>query len=120
MLERKTADGTRSRTNSHLGSSIPWEDTGVGRNKRTVWKMTPRPFPGAHFATFPMELPETCIKAGCPPGGLVLDPFAGAGTTGLAALKHGRRFIGIELNPAYIKLAMARLPIEDNPKTRAA
>jgi DNA modification methylase len=62
-----------------------------------------------HFATFPIELPETCIKAGCPVDGVVLDPFAGSGTTGLAALKNGRRFIGAELNAEYIAIAHARL-----------
>ncbi len=65
--------------------------------------------PEAHFATFPLELPETCILAGAPPHGIVLDPFAGAGTTGLAALKQGRNFIGIELNPEYVKIAESRL-----------
>lgn len=79
------------------------------RNKRSVWSMASMPTPEAHFATFPLELPETCILAGCPPLGTVLDPFAGAGTTGLAALKHGRNFIGIELNAEYVKIAESRL-----------
>ena len=71
--------------------------------------MASMPTPEAHFATFPLELPETCILAGCPPDGLVLDPFSGAGTTGLAALKHGRSFLGLELNPEYIAIAHSRL-----------
>lgn len=79
------------------------------RNKRTVWTMATQPTPDAHFATFPLEIPETCILAGCPVGGTVLDPFNGAGTTGLAALKHGRRYIGIELNPEYVDITMRRL-----------
>ncbi|OFZ54944.1 MAG: hypothetical protein A2428_02950 [Bdellovibrionales bacterium RIFOXYC1_FULL_54_43] len=83
------------------------------RNKRTVWSVSAHPFPGAHFATFPPKLVEPCVLAGTPPGGLVLDPFAGAGTTGLVALKHGRRFLGIELNPQYVELAKKR--IENSP-----
>lgn len=79
-----------------------------GRNKRSVWTLATLPTPDAHFATFPIELPETCIKAGCPEGGTVLDPFAGAGTTGLACLKNGRNFVGIELNAEYIKIAENR------------
>jgi DNA modification methylase len=79
------------------------------RNKRDVWTLKSSPTPDAHFATFPLELPETCILAGTAADGLVLDPFCGAGTTGLAALKHGRRFLGIELNPEYIRIAERRL-----------
>lgn len=79
------------------------------RNKRTVWTLATLSTPDAHFATFPIELPETCLKAGCPEGGLVLDPFCGSGTTGLAALKNGRRFVGIELNESYIRIAHDRL-----------
>lgn len=78
------------------------------RNRRSVWTMATCPTPEAHFATFPITLAETCILAGCPEGGTVLDPFAGAGTTWLACLKHGRQFVGIELNAEYIKIAKAR------------
>lgn len=78
------------------------------RNKRSWWVLNTQPTPEAHFATFPLELPETCLLAGCPEGGVVLDPFAGAGTTGLACLKNGRHFIGIELNAQYIAMANAR------------
>jgi site-specific DNA-methyltransferase (adenine-specific) len=80
-----------------------------GRNKRTVWKITTKPFRECHFATYPEELCETPIKAGCPVGGITLDPFFGAGTTGLVALKQNKRFVGIELNPEYIKIAENRL-----------
>jgi len=80
-----------------------------GRNKRTVWKICPKPFNEAHFAVYPEELCETPIKAGCSKDGIVLDPFFGAGTTGLVALKQGKKFIGIELNPEYIKIAEARI-----------
>jgi DNA modification methylase len=79
------------------------------RNKRTVWTLATQATPDAHFATFPIELPETCIKAACPEDGIVLDPFAGSGTTGLAAIKNGRRFVGIELNVEYIGIARNRL-----------
>ena len=79
-----------------------------GRNKRSVWKITTKPYKEAHFATFPIELPITCIKAGCPEGGIVLDPFFGSGTTGLAAQELHRHWVGIELNPEYIEIAKRR------------
>jgi DNA modification methylase len=84
-------------------------DHPLGKNKRSVWTVTPKPFKGAHFATFPPDLIEPCILAGCPEGGTVLDPFFGAGTTGLVAKKHARNYIGIELNPSYIEIAERRL-----------
>ena len=77
-----------------------------GANPGDVWSINTRPFPGAHFATFPPEIPERCILAGCKPGGTVLDPFSGSGTTGLAATKHGRRYVGIDLNEDYLKLSL--------------
>jgi DNA modification methylase len=80
-----------------------------GRNKRSVWRIAVRPFRGEHFAVYPPELIETPIKAGCPRGGVVLDPFIGSGTTALVARKMGRNFIGIELNPDYVRLARHRL-----------
>lgn len=79
------------------------------RNKRSVWTDSFRPFKGAHFATYPPELIEPCILAGCPEGGIVLDPFSGSGTTGIVALKHNRRFIGYELNPDYFQLSNERI-----------
>ena len=79
------------------------------RNKRSVWTIATYPVKDAHFATYPPDLIEPCILAGCPDGGMVLDPFTGSGTTGLAAIRHGRQFIGIELNPAYIEIAEKRL-----------
>jgi len=84
------------------------------RNKRTVWTIPTRPYKGAHFATFPEALVEPCILAGCPEGGICLDPFFGAGTTGLVAKKLGRRFIGIELNEAYIGMAQKRIAAVPN------
>lgn len=80
-----------------------------GRNKRTVWRVTTKPFKDAHFATFPQDLIETPIKAGCPGGGIVLDPFMGAGTTAIVAMSLGRNFIGIELKSDYIKMAEKRI-----------
>lgn len=79
------------------------------RNRRSVWTVGTRPFAGAHFATFPPDLIEPCILAGSPSDGVVLDPFFGAGTTGLVAQKHGRNCVGIELNPDYIAIANERL-----------
>lgn len=73
-----------------------------GRNARSVWHISSTPFPGAHFATMPLTLAEMCVTAGCKPGGTVLDPFSGSGTTGLAAAKHGRRYVGIDLNREYL------------------
>ncbi len=80
-----------------------------GANKRSVWTITTKPYKEAHFATFPIELPTYCIKAGCPEGGIVLDPFMGSGTTGLAAQEQGRNYVGIDLNPEYIEIAERRL-----------
>jgi len=80
-----------------------------GRNKRCVWKINTKPFKEAHFAVYPPELIETPIKAGCPENGIVLDPFFGSGTTGVVARSLNRNWIGIELNPEYIKIANNRL-----------
>jgi len=88
------------------------------RNKRSVWAIATRPFKGAHFATFPPALIEPCILAGCPTGGTVLDPFFGAGTTGLVAQRHGRKWIGCELNPEYASIASARIEAEANLFTK--
>lgn len=78
------------------------------RNKRSVWTVPSQPYRGAHFATFPPELIRPCILAGCPRGGVVLDPFGGSGTTGAVALETGRRALLIELNPDYAALIRAR------------
>lgn len=99
---------------NHTGIEVT--PRGEGRNLRnyepaplTVWPIATRPFSEAHFATFPPELAERCILAGCPRGGLVLDPFGGAGTTALVALRHGRRAALIELNPEYADIARRRI-----------
>jgi len=80
-----------------------------GRNKRTVWSISTKSFKGAHFAVFPEELIETPIKAGCPENGIVMDIFMGSGTTAVVAQKLNRNYIGIELNPEYIKIAENRI-----------
>jgi DNA modification methylase len=79
------------------------------RNKRSVWEVTTQPYSDAHFATFPPDLIEPCILAGCPKGGTVLDPFGGAGTTGLVADRLGRNAFLIELNPDYAAMAERRI-----------
>jgi DNA modification methylase len=81
----------------------------LSRNARDVWTIATVPFKDAHFATFPPQLAERCIKAGCPVGGVVLDPFGGAGTTGLVADRLQRDAILIELNPEYAAMAEHRI-----------
>lgn len=80
-----------------------------GRNKRSVWSINSQPFPGAHFAVFPEEIPRLAILAGCPDGGMVLDPFSGSGTTGKVAMRLGRNYIGIDLNEDYLEVASRRV-----------
>ena len=79
------------------------------RNRRDVWTIATRPYKGAHLSTFPEELAKICILAGSKPGDTVLDPFSGSGTTGAAALKEGRNYIGIEINPDTCKIQEQRL-----------
>lgn len=132
--QRKFGDDV-GRPESHIGRSVPWSpgvtpksaphDSGIRandsfqaatsanlllmRNKRSVWNIATEPFPEAHFATFPTALVEPCIKAGCPQGGVVLDPFGGSGTVGLVADRLGRHAILIELNPEYAAIAERRI-----------
>jgi len=87
----------------------PTKDGKKTRNKRTIWPISVKPFKGAHFAVFPPEIPEICIKAGCPEGGIVLDPFIGSGTTAVVAERLGRRWIGIDLNTDYCDMASKRI-----------
>lgn len=100
------ADGWYLRSDSHLAGSVPW--AGSTRNRRSVWTIATRPYPGAHFATFPEALVEPCILAGCPEGGVVLDPFAGTGTVGVVAQRLSRRALLIDLNPEYLRQLMVR------------
>ncbi len=84
------------------------QDNPKGANKKSVWKINTKPYKEAHFAVFPPKLPELCIKAGSSEGDIVLDPFFGSGTTGWVAQRLGRKWIGIELNEEYIKIAEKR------------
>ncbi len=109
------ADKQRGHSRRHAGFNDRWdamekaEQTANGRNARNVWNIATRPFKEAHFATFPPELPERCIKAGSRPGDHVLDPFGGAGTTGLVADRLQRHATLIELNPEYAGIAERRI-----------
>ena len=102
-------DGQRPNT-MHLRreEGLPDEEY-VVRNKRDVWSVNVRPNNEAHFATYPQMLIQPCILAGSPQGGVVLDPFMGSGTTGIVARKLGRKYVGIELNPEYQKMAERRI-----------
>lgn len=106
--KRRNTRPCDTRGGNQASGSMPISN-GLTRNKRSVWTIPTKPFKGAHFATFPEALVEPCILAGCPEGGLVLDPFTGSGTVGAVAMKHGRRFIGCELNPDYIAMAEKRI-----------
>jgi DNA modification methylase len=85
------------------------------RNRRDVWTINTKPFKGAHFAVMPEALVEPCVLAGSGPGDTVLDPFAGSGTVGVVAKRHGREFLGVELNPEYAEMAKTR--IDNEPTT---
>lgn len=98
-------DALGQQDGGYLGSNDPYET----RNKRSVWTIPTAPFKEAHFATFPPALIEPCILAGCPVGGTVLDPFGGAGTTGLVADRKQRDAVLIELNPEYAAMAQRRI-----------
>ena len=110
--ERKEAGGRFSTSNNRgvntgdskgLGTFAP---NSAGKNPGDVWNITTAPFGGAHFAAYPPELVRRCIISGCKPGGTVLDPFNGTGTTGMVALRHGRKYIGIDLNAEYLDLSL--------------
>lgn len=106
-LSKGQANGANvSASGNGTAASVTVKDT---RNKRSVWTIATAPFAEAHFATFPPELPEICIKAGSKPGDTVLDPFGGAGTTGLVADRLQRNAILIELNPQYAAMATKRV-----------
>ena len=99
--------GNRCTSALHDGRT-QYGDPERGRNKRTVWEVCTQSFPEAHFATFPEELIKPCILAGCPAGGIVLDPFMGSGTTALVARNLNCSAVGVELNPEYIEIAKRR------------
>lgn len=104
----RTDTESRHRSSIPGGQSMQAEPNGT-RNKRSVWTIATQPFAEAHFATMAPELAETCIKAGCPEGGTVLDPFGGAGTTGLVADRMQRHAVLCELNAEYIEIARRRI-----------
>ena len=119
--------GTRDRSEMRDGTTDPklkhhglkgkeWEENPM-KNKRSVWTVNTKGYKGAHFAVYPKQLVLPCILAGCPQDGTVLDPFNGSGTTGIVALQNNRRYIGLELNPEYVKLAEARIAEEVSPLT---
>lgn len=114
-LHARVAYRQRGHSRRHDGFNDRWdhmtkeEQQALGVNKRDVWHVATMPYTGAHFATFPPSLIEPCILAGCPAGGIALDPFFGSGTVGEVAIKHNRHYLGIELNAAYIALAEERL-----------
>jgi len=109
----KYGDSTDIKHSTKSGNK--YEDKGT-RNKRDVWTIATKPCKEAHFATFPPNLIRPCILAGCPVGGIVLDPFIGAGTTAIVAKQEGRKYIGFELNPEYIKIAEKRIAdVKPNP-----
>ncbi len=112
---KKRADKQRGHGRRHAGFNDRWdnmprdEQMAGGANIRSVWTMATQPSPLPHFASFPEELPVRCIKASCPPDGIVLDPFAGTGTTLKVARDLGRKAIGIEVSAEYVELAVKRL-----------
>ena len=111
--KNKYSAGIPGQTHQHLNDYRPngyaEEDIPLLRNKRDVWQINSVPYKGAHFAAYPPKLVETCLLAGCPPDGIVLDPFLGSGTTAAVAKQMGRHHIGIELNPDYCTLAEQRI-----------
>lgn len=113
---RKYGDNDGCRPNSmHIRRELGLSDeVYTVRNKRDVWSINVKPCKEAHFATYPPELVSTCILAGCPEGGIVLDPFMGSGTTGIVANKLGRHYVGIELNPQYVEMAKRRIGLEES------
>ncbi|WGV20470.1 site-specific DNA-methyltransferase [Pseudomonas putida] len=106
--ETKYTDGEHGQTAQHRTGrdDVDYDET---RNKRSVWTVATASFKGAHFATFPPDLIRPCVLAGSPRGGMVLDPFGGAGTTALVAMQEGRQSVICELNPEYAALARQRL-----------
>src|SRR5262249_29818835 len=122
--ERRTAGAPRRRgldPGAASGDS-DFAASEFGPNPGDLWEIPTVPFCDAHFAVFPPTLAERCVLAGCRTGGTVLDPFCGSGTTGMVALKHGRRFVGVDLSAKYLDLALrtrlAQTALLDNEPTQ--
>jgi len=109
--QKDKTDVTQAKTAATGASANGRSDDPItaNRNKRDVWTVATNPYKAAHFATFPPDLIDPCVLAGCPVGGVVLDPFGGAGTTGLVAQRHGRQAVLLELNSKYVDLAVDRI-----------
>lgn len=120
--EKSLSRGQATGANREPSGNALFDGVTVGdfRNSRTVWDIPTEPCDLAHFALMPTELARRCILAGCPKGGVVLDPFGGGGTTGLTAARHGRRAILCELNPEYAEIARARIAREWKEPKRPA
>jgi DNA modification methylase len=114
-------DKQRGHSRKHAGFNARWDampkeqQQSYGANRRDVWVVAPEPWKGRHFATFPQRLIEPCILAGCPPQGIVLDPFFGRGTVGRVARRHSRHYIGIELSEQYCEMAREFIAEERQP-----
>lgn len=106
-VKKNSYDGKRNFTNNKINGSFSFHNG--KRNKRSVWTVIPAHYKEAHFATFPEELVYPMLLAGCPKGGIVLDPFMGSGTVGAVAKENHRNYIGIDLNPEYIEMAERRI-----------
>lgn len=119
--KKKSSDKQRGHSRRHAGFNERWdalsklEQSQNRRNKRSVWEIATQPFAEAHFATFPEEIPELCLKAGTMPDDIILDPFMGSGTVGVVAKRFKRNYLGIELNPNYIRIAEKRIAAEMDP-----
>lgn len=117
-LKRQRGDKQRGHSKRHAGFNEQWdqmttaEQMSMPANKRSVWTVATKPFSDAHFAVFPEELIVDCIKSGSRVNDIILDPFMGAGTTALVSAKHGRRFVGFELNKEYINISIRRMEKE--------
>ena len=120
MKAVRSSDKQRGHSRRHNGFNDRWDAMSVadqramGANLRSVWWISPAQYGDDHFAVMPDRLAEICIRAGSREGDIVLDPFNGAGTTGIVALRHGRNYIGIELNSEYAAMAQRRIA-DDRP-----
>ena len=106
---RKAAEAREAKNNASFDAALGNDVLVPTRNKRSVWTLGSEPFKGAHFATYPPELIRPCILASCPVGGTVLDPFGGAGTTGLVADQEQRNAILIDLDERNLSMASNRI-----------